>query len=84
MMKILVLALIFNSVAIIPYARSQSEAALLFLLSQPSLRANGMAGTSVASAEHDPLSVSFNPAHLGLATLNRSFTKFKGVRVSFF
>jgi len=73
MMKILVLALIFNSVAIIPYASSQSEAALLFLLIQPSLRANGMAGTSVASAEHDPLSVSFNPAHLGLATLNRSF-----------
>jgi len=73
MMKILVLALIFNSVAIIPYASSQSEAALLFLLIQPSLRANGMAGTSVASAEHDPLSVSFNPAHLGLATLSRSF-----------
>ncbi|MCH6560451.1 hypothetical protein IH799_08880 [candidate division KSB1 bacterium] len=43
MMKILVLALIFNSVAIIPYASSQSEAAVLFLLSQPSLRANGMA-----------------------------------------
>ncbi|MCH8021563.1 hypothetical protein IH785_17115, partial [candidate division KSB1 bacterium] len=27
----------------------------------------------MASAEHDPLSVSFNPAHLGLATLSRSF-----------
>ena len=54
-MKILVLALIFNSIAIIPYASSQSE------------------GTSVASPEHDPLSVSFNHAHLGLATLNRSF-----------
>ena len=73
MMKILVLALIFNSVAIIPYASSQSEAALLFLLIQPSLRANGMAGTSVASAEHDPLSVAFNPAHVGLAAMNRSF-----------
>ncbi len=73
MMKILVLALIFNSVAIIPYASSQSEAAVLFLLIQPSLRANGMAGASVASAEHDPLSVAFNPAHVGLAAMNRSF-----------
>ena len=73
MMKILVLALIFNSVAIIPYASSQSEAAVLFLLIQPSLRANGMAGASVASAEHDPLSVAFNPAHVGLAALNRPF-----------
>jgi len=73
MMKVLILALIFNSVAIIPNAKSQSEAAVLFLLIQPSLRANGMAGTSVASAEHDPLSVAFNPAHIGLAALNRPF-----------
>ena len=73
MKKIFALALIFNSAAIIHYASAQSEAALLFLLIQPSLRANGMAGTSVASAEHDALSIAFNPAHLGLATLNRTF-----------
>lgn len=73
MKKIFLLTLIFNSVAIIPYARSQSEAAVLFLLIQPSLRANGMAGTSVASAGHDPLSVAFNPAHVGLAAMNRFF-----------
>ena len=73
MKKIFWLALICNSAAIIPYASAQSEAALLFFLIQPSLRANGMAGTSVASAEHDPLSVAFNPAHVGLATLSRPF-----------
>jgi len=73
MKKIYALALIFNFAAIIPYASAQSEAAVLFLLIQPSLRANGMAGASVASSEHDPLSVAFNPAHVGLATLNRSF-----------
>lgn len=73
MKKIFALALIFNSAALIPYAGAQSEAAVLFLLIQPSLRANGMAGASVASAKHDPLSVAFNPAHVGLATLNRPF-----------
>ncbi|NIR50102.1 hypothetical protein GWO43_16485 [candidate division KSB1 bacterium] len=52
--------------------QAQSEAAVLFMLIQPSTRANGMAGASVASAEHDALSVAFNPAHIGLAAMDRS------------
>jgi hypothetical protein len=49
-----------------------SEAAVLFLLIQPSVRANGMGTTSVATSQHSPQSVSFNPAHVGFATFERS------------
>jgi len=52
--------------------KAVSEAAVLFLLIQPSLRANGMAGASVATSQHSPLSVSFNPAHVGFSGFERS------------
>jgi len=42
-----------------------AEAAVLFLLIQPSVRANGMAGTSVAASGGSLLAVAFNPAHIG-------------------
>jgi hypothetical protein len=54
-------------------AHAVSEAAALFLLIQPSVRANSMAGASVASAQHDALSGAFNPAHIGFAAFERSF-----------
>ncbi|MFQ5709368.1 MAG: hypothetical protein ACE5HO_18065 [bacterium] len=53
-------------------AHAVSEAAVLFLLIQPSVRANGMAGTSVATSDHGALSAAFNPAHVGLATFERA------------
>lgn len=46
-----------------PNAWAQSEAALPFLLIQPSARANGMGQASLVSGERDPLAVAFNPAH---------------------
>lgn len=55
-------------------AQAVSEAGVLFLLIQPSARANSMAGASVASAQHDALLVAFNPAHLGFAAFERSFS----------
>ncbi|MCC7429732.1 hypothetical protein IT568_02695 [bacterium] len=67
-MKNLILApLIF--LASVPQVKSASA---LFLLIQPSIRANGMGGTSVATSQHSPLSVSFNPAHLGFAASESS------------
>ncbi|MFQ6112659.1 MAG: hypothetical protein ACE5NG_01075 [bacterium] len=73
MKKLSILLLLMNCVGFAPNTKAVSEAAVLFLLIQPSIRANGMAGTSVASSQHEALSVAFNPAHIGLATLKRSF-----------
>ncbi|MFQ5753148.1 MAG: hypothetical protein ACE5HI_14240 [bacterium] len=72
MKKPFILLLLLNFIAIVPQARAVSEAAVLFLLIQPSLHANGMGGASVASSEPGALSVAFNPAHIGLATFNSS------------
>ena len=50
-----------------------SEAALLFLLVQPSPRANAMAGASVASTYHGPISNMLNPAHIGFVAADHRF-----------
>lgn len=47
-------------------AQAPGSAAATFLLIQPSLRANGMGGTSVSSVENDALGIAFNPARLGV------------------
>lgn len=48
------------------WAQGPGSAGALFLLIQPSLRANGMGGTSVSSVENDALGIAFNPARLGI------------------
>ena len=48
-----------------PLNPSVSDAGVLFLLIQPSPRANGMGGASVSSETNDAMGVAFNPALLG-------------------
>lgn len=72
MRKLLILLLLCNLTGFAAKANAVSEAAALFLLIQPSVRANGMAGTSVASLNHGALSIAFNPAHIGIAAFERS------------
>ena len=56
-------------------ANAQSVAVQFqFLMIQPSVRANGMGGASVASSTDNALAVAFNPAHLGLIQTDRQFT----------
>ncbi len=54
-------------------AQGPGSAGFLFLLIQPSPRAHGMAGVSVASAESDAIAITFNPAHLGRMARDRYF-----------
>lgn len=54
-------------------AQKPGESGVLFLLIQPSVRANGMGGTSVVSAENGDLAVAFNPAHAGMLADKYSF-----------
>jgi len=63
----------FLSSASASLAQGPGSAGALFLLIQPSLRANGMAGASVASVETDAIGIAFNPARLGVAALNNYF-----------
>ncbi len=56
-----------------PQVHAVSEAAVLFLLIQPSVAANGMAGVSVAGFDHGPMLMTFNPAHAGLAAFDQKF-----------
>jgi len=55
-------------------AQGPGSAGVLFLLIQPSVRANGMAGASVASPGHDAIAVNFNPGHLGTLSRHQYFT----------
>ncbi|MCG3153567.1 MAG: hypothetical protein DKINENOH_00157 [bacterium] len=55
------------------WAQGPGSAGALFLLIQPSLRANGMGGASVSSVENDALGIMFNPARLGMAAGNNHF-----------
>ncbi len=59
-------AFILFSMASPAWAQGPGSAAATFLLIQPSLRANGMGGTSVSSIDYDALGVAFNPARLGV------------------
>lgn len=59
-------ALVLFSIVTTASAQAPGSAAATFLLIQPSLRANGMGGTSVSSVENDALGIAFNPARLGV------------------
>jgi len=52
-------------------AQGPGSAGVLFLLIQPTPRANGMANASVASTESEALGIVFNPAHLGRIAVER-------------
>jgi len=54
-------------------AQGPGSAGVLFLLIQPSLRANGMGGAAVASGETDAIGIAFNLARLGVAALDNYF-----------
>jgi hypothetical protein len=69
---ILPFLLFFCANSVLAQGRSAVEA--MFLLTQPSPRANGMAGASVASTESDAIAIAFNPAHLGRMAFDRYFT----------
>ena len=56
------------------FAQGPGTTGVVFLLIQPSPRSFGMANTSVATTSHDPLSIVFNPAHLGISALKYRFT----------
>lgn len=68
-MKFLI-TIIFSFFCFAP-AYAVSEAAVLFLLIQPSPRAAAMGNASVASFDHSPMNVIFNPAHVGFAKAER-------------
>jgi hypothetical protein len=55
-------------------AQGPGSAGASFLLTQPSPRANGVAGASVASTESDAIAITFNPAQLGRIAFDRCFT----------
>jgi hypothetical protein len=54
-------------------AQGPGSAGVLFLLIQPSPRAVGMGGVSVASINTDAIGIAFNPARLGVAALDKNF-----------
>ncbi len=74
-MKTLHAFLLILQAVIIPaaWAQGPGSAGVLFLLIQPSPRANGMGGTSVAYTGNDAFAVAFNPAQLGRMSLDYSF-----------
>ncbi len=55
------------------FAQGISDAGVLFLMIQPSLRANGMGGVSIAAVGDDALAVAFNPAHAGRLANDTNF-----------
>ncbi len=71
-MKYLISTLLLSVTVFASQAKAVSEAAVLFLLIQPSVRANGMGGSSVASFDHGPQAIAFNPAHAGIAAFETS------------
>ncbi|MDZ7266353.1 MAG: hypothetical protein ONB48_04250 [candidate division KSB1 bacterium] len=69
--------LLMLSLLPVAWAQAPGTAAATFLLIQPSLRANGMGGASVASMANDALGIMFNPARLGsMAGDNRFMAEF--------
>jgi hypothetical protein len=54
-------------------AQGPGSAGVLFLLIQPSPRAYGMGGVSVASINADAIGIAFNPARLGVAAHDKYF-----------
>jgi hypothetical protein len=67
------LSLIFLGAASSALAQAPGTAAVVFLLIQPSLRANGMGGAAVASINNDAIGITFNPARLGVQALGNYF-----------
>ncbi len=61
------------SLASVALAQGPGSVGVLFLLIQPSPRANGMGDASVSSIENDALGILFNPARLGMAAGNNHF-----------
>ena len=70
----LAMAVLFAALTTPTQAQGPGSAGVLFLLIQPSVRANSMGGASVTALENDALAIAFNPAHLGLAARNHLFT----------
>ncbi|MDZ7290907.1 MAG: hypothetical protein ONB44_14755 [candidate division KSB1 bacterium] len=68
-----ILSIILLGFASSALAQGPGSAGVLFLLIQPSLRANGMGGAAVAAIETDAIGIAFNPARLGVMTLNNYF-----------
>ncbi len=64
MMPKLLITMILSAMAASVAHGQVGVAAVPFLTLQPSVRANGMGGYSVASPMYDPLAISYNPAHV--------------------
>ena len=64
------LLLIF--IGLMHQVRAQTDTAVLFLLIQPSIRANGMGGASIGTTANDALAFAFNPAHIGKTALEHN------------
>ncbi|MCI0692680.1 hypothetical protein L0337_11840 [candidate division KSB1 bacterium] len=71
-MKKLMICL-FLTIASSVLAQGPGSAGVVFLLIQPSPRAIGMGGGSVASIKTDAIGIAFNPARLGVAALDKYF-----------